>query len=191
MEFVPMNESYWTDKPVDVSRGINFIEVAGDYLSTVFKGWQFAVFTEADIEDRRAIEGYIVMTPQHMEKAIKDWNNGVSMRFGFREQDGAVMIGAPEDKLFVCARPLDWGNRRRSKVFNNSEDAFDAARYGKAKEIKQSMGRGFNLGVSLTESTSQTSPDGYTEGSGDESADVYTNADKQASRRGRKREAEQ
>lgn len=185
MDYVPLDRSFWDKKPVNTGRGFNKFEMLGEYLRKCFPGWEFGVFSEDDIEDRRAIEGYIVLTPQHLRGAQDGWNSEVAVRFGLREVDGGLMIGRREDKLFICARPLDWGKQRRQQIFAESELSYDRARLGKAAEIKRQIGGGVDLGTSLVETSSQVPPESFNEGSNEDHS-VYVNADQAAAKAGRK-----
>jgi hypothetical protein len=173
MEYVPMNKDLWAKKQIKSNSLVDPYRAASQYLAVVFPGWTFAFFTGEDVEKRRLDEGYIVIVPDHFKEAKQEWNSEVSMRVGFKEKDGGIMLG----DCYVCGRPLDWDKKRRRQVQRESEDRYSLAARGRASMVKDKVGGGVEIGASFTETQSNAAPWDFTEGSrGEDGKAEYTNA---------------
>lgn len=163
----------WDQIPVESNRGMNIIAHLDKVLRKLFPGFEFGFFSEADLQDRRVHEGYVALTLDAWQ-SVAEWNENVALRYGLSDSHGAMKQGSN----FICRRPVEWGNKRRKYVIDESNRRFNQARKAKGGEIHQAMGGRFDVGSSLVESRSALPPEIYSEGDSDETEAIYTNAKK-------------
>ncbi len=153
-----LDESLWDTIPTASGRGMNPLAHLTKFLETIIPGFEFGLFTEDDLEDRRINEGYVVLTREQWE-AIAPWNEKTAFRYNIKENKGALMW----NKNFICARPKKWGELRRQKLQSEPDMRYEAARRGKAAVIKDQSPDGISVGSSIVETVSMVPPEAFKE----------------------------
>lgn len=164
-----LDPAFWTNIPVGSKKGINPLIHLQAYLSKLFPGFEFGFFSKDDLEDRRSQDGYVLITTEHWN-AVEEWNEHVAERYALSDKNGALCW----KNLFVCARPITFGDSQRNATHEESERRYRAAKTGTPFRIQERSAVGISVGAVSKDTASEVDPEKFTETDLDEGEEVYS-----------------